>query len=176
MELQNGSRSKWDKKQFEQVQLILSNEGEKTPAFYHISKTYEILRIGSECNIILKRSSGNNDLIYMVPIEDYYEKLTEAHYQTGHVGRDRMLYYMKKKWRIPRIACEIFISLCETCNLKKSVAKKGVVVKPIISHGFNARGQVDLIDFQSCPDGEYKWLMNYQDHATKFLHLRPIKS
>ncbi|XP_043472416.1 KRAB-A domain-containing protein 2-like [Leptopilina heterotoma] len=38
------------------------------------------------------------------------------------------------------------------------------------------RGQVDLIDFQSCSDGDFKWLMNYQDHATKFLHLRPLKS
>ncbi|XP_051165171.1 KRAB-A domain-containing protein 2-like [Leptopilina boulardi] len=137
---------------------------------------YEIVQIGSECNLILKRSSGSDDLVYMVPFEEYYTKLMEAHTQTGHGGRDRMIYYMKKKWRIPRNACEIFNNLCETCNLKKSSKRKGVVVKPIISHGFNARGQVDLIDFQSCPDGEYRWLINYQDHATKFLHLRPIKS
>ena len=38
------------------------------------------------------------------------------------------------------------------------------------------RGQVDLIDFQSCKDGEFTFLMNFQDHGTKFLHLRPLKS
>lgn len=38
------------------------------------------------------------------------------------------------------------------------------------------RGQVDLIDSQSCNDGYYKWIMNYQDHTIKFLHLRTLKS
>ncbi|CAF1072263.1 unnamed protein product [Didymodactylos carnosus] len=36
--------------------------------------------------------------------------------------------------------------------------------------------QVDLIDFQSKPDGEYKFLMNYQDHFNKFTVLRPLKN
>ena len=29
---------------------------------------------------------------------------------------------------------------------------------------------------QTMPDGEYKWLLVYQDHFTKFIQLRPIKS
>ena len=45
-------------------------------------------------------------------------------------------------------------------------------VKFIVTDGFNVRGQVGVIDFQSTADGEFKWLMNYQDHGTKFLHLR----
>lgn len=32
------------------------------------------------------------------------------------------------------------------------------------------------MDFQSCPDNEYRWLLNYQDHLTKFLFLRPLKT
>ena len=35
---------------------------------------------------------------------------------------------------------------------------------------------MDLIDFQSCPDGEFKWLLVYQDHFTKMVQLRPLKS
>ncbi|KAE8741833.1 hypothetical protein FOCC_FOCC012642 [Frankliniella occidentalis] len=31
----------------------------------------------------------------------------------------------------------------------------------------NDRAQVDLIDFRSHPDGEYKHIMTYQDHWTK---------
>lgn len=50
------------------------------------------------------------------------------------------------------------------------------MTQPIITKDFNVRGQVDLVDFQSAPDGEYKWLMNYQDHVTKILHLRPLKT
>ena len=36
--------------------------------------------------------------------------------------------------------------------------------------------QIDLVDFQSLPDGEYKWILNAQDHLTKFSHLRPLRA
>jgi len=49
----------------------------------------------------------------------------------------------------------------------------GVVTKPILSNTFNSRAQMDLIDMQSLSDGEWKWIMVYQDHFTKFVSLRP---
>ena len=52
----------------------------------------------------------------------------------------------------------------------------GLVVRPILSHYMNSRWQVDLIDMQSEPDGYYRFIMNYQDHLTKFTILRPLKS
>ncbi|XP_046605009.1 KRAB-A domain-containing protein 2-like [Neodiprion virginianus] len=177
MDFNNGKRVMWNCEHFEKVKTILSRtEAKADMSHFYYFKKYELLQIGSVSSIVLKRSSESDDLVYMVPVEGYFEKLLEAHNQTGHGGRDNMLYYMKQKLRIPRSASEIFISCCETCNREKSTVRKGVVVKPILSRGFNARGQVDLIDFQSCPDGEYKWLMNYQDHATKFTHLRPLQS
>ena len=51
----------------------------------------------------------------------------------------------------------LFVQMCETCQLKNTpIAKKHVVVKPIISRRFNARAQVDLVDFQTNPDGEFR--------------------
>jgi hypothetical protein len=35
---------------------------------------------------------------------------------------------------------------------------------------------MDLIDMQTLSDGEYKWLLNYQDHFTKLCFLRPLKA
>ncbi|XP_050313675.1 KRAB-A domain-containing protein 2-like [Anthonomus grandis grandis] len=40
----------------------------------------------------------------------------------------------------------------------------------------NSRCQVDLIDMQSHPDREYKFIMVYQDHLTKFVQIRPLTS
>ena len=40
---------------------------------------------------------------------------------------------------------------------------------------FFSTGQVYLVDMQSQQDGPYKWILNYQDHFTKFLHLRPLE-
>ena len=55
---------------------------------------------------------------------------------------------------------------------KRSVAKKGLLVKPILSSEMNTRCQVDLIDMQSQGDDQYKFILVYQDYLTKFVQLR----
>ena len=54
--------------------------------------------------------------------------------------------------------------------------KKGVVVKPIVTNGMNKRCQVDCIDMQSSPDGDFRYIMVYQDHGTKFTNLRALET
>ncbi|XP_060848294.1 KRAB-A domain-containing protein 2-like isoform X2 [Rhopalosiphum padi] len=76
---------------------------------------------------------------------------------------------------ITRSDIETFLHFCEPCQQKQKGSKKGVVVKPIISPDFNSRCQVDLIDFQSHPDGKFKFIMVYQDHLTKFVVLKPLE-
>lgn len=49
------------------------------------------------------------------------------------------------------------------------------MVRPITSKDFNSRGQVDLVDMQTMPDGPYKHILNYQDHLTKFVVLRALE-
>jgi hypothetical protein len=71
----------------------------------------------------------------------------------------------------------LFKELCEECHLKKRrVASKGLVVKPLLSKDLNCRGQVDLVDMQSLSDGDYKFIMHYQDHLTKFSVLKALTS
>ncbi|XP_066952250.1 SCAN domain-containing protein 3-like [Macrobrachium rosenbergii] len=38
------------------------------------------------------------------------------------------------------------------------------------------KSQVDLVDMQAMKQGNYKWIMVYQDHLTKFCVLRPLTS
>lgn len=79
------------------------------------------------------------------------------------------------KYAVPRPAIEAFLSTCVTCNDRKGPKRKSPI-KPIISEDFNEKGQINLIDFQSIPDGKFKWILIYQDCCTKFLSLRPLKS
>ena len=58
----------------------------------------------------------------------------------------------------------MYLELCEKCGLKRSKQRKGIVVKPIVSNDLNSRAQVDIIDMQSQADGDYKFILNYQDH------------
>lgn len=48
-------------------------------------------------------------------------------------------------------------------------------MQPIISTEMNSRCQIDLIDMQAQSDGEYKFILVYQDHLTKYVLLRPLK-
>ena len=70
----------------------------------------------------------------------------------------------------------LFLIRDATCNVKKSKPCKDVVIKPILSVDFNSRGQIDFINFQSTLDGNFKWVMNDQDRATKYLYLRSLTS
>ncbi|KAL4141348.1 hypothetical protein QTP88_004003 [Uroleucon formosanum] len=97
----------------------------------------------------------------------------KARLQLCHWGKMRAV--LSKQYAIPRPAIETFLSICTTCNNKKGVNRK-LVIKPIMSKDFNERGQIDLVDFQSLPDGKYKWILNYQDHHTKFISLLPLES
>ena len=69
-----------------------------------------------------------------------------------------------------------FLQCCETCIKRRAHPKKELVVKPIVTKEAYGRGQVDLIDMQSCKDGEFNFIMNYQDHLSKSVVLRPLKS
>lgn len=104
-----------------------------------------------------------------------YDKLKDFHTRTGHGGNVKLRMALINKYAIPRPAIEAFLSTCLSCNSKKPVNRK-LVIKPILSEDFNERGQVDLVDFQSNPDGKFRWILNYQDHSTKFLSLRPLES
>ena len=81
---------------------------------------------------------------------------------------------LKKKYcNITRQVIHLYLALCEHCQLKKKIPKRGLVVRPIFSHYMNSWCQVDLIDMQSEPDGYYRFIVSYQDHLTKFTILRP---
>lgn len=128
--------------------------------------------------LIKKRKSTADPPIFYVTIEETFDVIRTAHLDTGHGGRDRMLKELNQKFaNVHRESVELFKSFCKVCQEKTKRQKtKGVVVRPILSSDFSSRGQVDLIDFQSMDDGQYKWIMVYQDHLTKFVVLRPLTS
>ncbi len=47
-------------------------------------------------------------------------------------------------------------------------------IKNIVTKEFGVRGQVDMIDFQSMPDGRFQFFMNCIDHGIKKLTATPL--
>ncbi|XP_071056489.1 SCAN domain-containing protein 3-like [Onthophagus taurus] len=120
---------------------------------YYLLQMYDLMKVGDQQHVIKKVKEKNDPLIYIIPEEELFERLLDIHISCGHGSRDKMINIVQQKYFIPRPCVEMFLMAY-----------------------FMTRGQVDLIDFQSIPDGEYKWLLNYQDHSTKYVCLRPLHS
>ena len=117
------NRSMWSRKDLQNAVRYFHEieAGEKKePHHYYYEKNYELMKIGREVHVCVKRNPKTDKLIYVVGLEDCYEKVLESHIKSGHGGRDRAYYYACEKWRIPKTAFQLFASMCKSCNLKKS--------------------------------------------------------
>ncbi|XP_036624290.1 uncharacterized protein LOC118857932 [Trichosurus vulpecula] len=126
---------------------------------------------------LIEAVNGETDKIrYYLHNEDLFDILHDTHLSIGHGGRTRMEKELQPKYKnITKEVIMLYLTLCKPCQQKNSKPpKKCVVSKPIKE--VNSRCQVEIIDMQLNPDGEYKFIMSYQDHQTKLSFLRPLKS
>lgn len=107
----------------------------------------------------------HDSIRYFVKNEELFNILHSTHIPIGHDGRDR----------ITKETIIIFLSLCTDCH-KKSNSKRGLVSKPIWHSSYISRTQIDLIDRQLQSIHNYRFLKNYQDHLTKFVILKSLKT
>ena len=123
----------------------------------------EVLQCGDVTKIIKRRKSHDDEIKYLVCLEDMYCVAKKIHFAVGYGRRDKMIKEANKKYvNVSIEALELFKEECEECQLKKRrTASKGIVVKPIISKELNFRGQIDLIDMQSFKFNDYRFLMAY---------------
>ena len=146
---------------------------------YRRLKKFNLLTVDSTVKLVsrVKSNIANGEVKYFVHNSEMFDILKKAHINTGHGGFHKMTKNLNEKYcNVSRNVILLFIKNCESCTKKKAHPKKGVVVKPIISKDVYARAQVDLIDLQSCKDGNYKFIMNYQDHLTKYSVLRALRT
>ena len=104
-------------------------------------------------------------------IEETFDVIKRCQITSGYGGRDRMVKELGKKYASDTSdSIELFKSMCTDCQRNRvRRMTKGVVVRPILSKEFSARGQVELIDMQSLLQGSFKWIMVYLGFLTKFV-------
>ena len=90
---------------------------------YHLISKFDLLEVGNDIQLIERRKSPDDPIILITPVENYYDILLETHLNTRHGGRDKMSKAVKQKYKIPRPAIEIFISVCEVCSTKRTKQK-----------------------------------------------------
>ena len=144
---------------------------------YKWEKKYDMFSVGNSCILVHKPKEGAYDLAAL-PQPSYLERLFSdlhtIHYADHCKGATFYQRANVKHGNIPREVTKLFSDVCPHC-ISLSTRKKPVAgIRNIITEGFGQRGQVDLIDFQSMPDGNFKFLLNYIDHGIKFLISIPI--
>jgi len=141
------------------------------------------MKIGDKQKLIQSGSGENADLNihYYCKMEELFDVLETAHVNIGHKrtsgkrhcfvcdSQKHSLYIflskflflsvmeaeLKKKYcNITGQVIDLYLALCEQCQLKK-IPKQGLVVHPVLSNYMNSRCQVDLIDMQFEPDGYF---------------------
>lgn len=148
----------------------------KDPADYKLLRRYDVIDVAGVEKLIAPVKE-NTEIGYFVYDEELFEILSAAHSSTGHGGRDRMMKELRRKYRnITYKDVNMFLSLCEQCLQKPKREKKNIGEKPLLLQDFNYRCQVDLIDYQSHPDGDFKFILVYQDHLTNFVVLKALAS
>lgn len=148
----------------------------KQTVHYRRLRRYDILEIGGAERLIHPVSADKEQILYYTCFDELFDIIHEAHAAVGHGGRGRTTRELARKYKNVTIeSVVIFLRLCEVCQKKQNTLKKGLVVKPILHREMNSRCQIDLIDMQSNPDGDMKFIMLYQDHLTKFVLIRALR-
>ena len=161
----------------QEISQLKRGDRKKEPKDYQLLKRYDVVQTGNTVKLIYPVAEGSSSIKYYVQKEDIFDVIHDAHLAIGHGGRNRMIKETQTKYKnITAESIMLYLSLCVPCLKKSKVPKKGLVIKPMIFSEMNSRAQVDLIDMQSQPDGDLKWILVYQDHLTKFVQLRPVTS
>jgi len=148
---------------------------------------YHVFTYGSESAVLVLRphpSKGAVDVTAMALsslqrptyIERFFYDLWKIHKDDHCKGRTFYTRVQDTHGNVTRDVCKLFTDVCPHCIVVLSRRKPAAGIKPIITVGMGVRGQVDIIDFQSMPDGLFKYLLNYIDHGVKYLVCIPLSS
>ena len=155
----------------------IGESGPKDYNDFNCKRRFELLRV-ADCDRLIRANHDGDNFKFIACFEEVYDIISQAHSTVGHGGEKKTFNEAKKKWaNITQEACHLYISFCEACHQKKArKVPKGIVVKPVKSDNMFSRSQVDLINYQTLPDGGFKYIMTYVNHFSKFCVLRPLQS
>lgn len=175
---------------FELLQKVKEAENvqnHKKPEHYQRLKRFEVFKMadGTE-KLIVPGPLVKNTIRYYVHTEEIFDILHKAHtVNTKHGGRNRMDKHVNQYYKnITREVIIMYLNLCSVCDKHYTtpISKKNVqldnevVATPTLIDETNMRCDIDLIDMQSRPDEQWRFVLVYRDDRTNFVLLRPLKS
>ncbi len=133
------------------------------PNIHCWNKNYSIIedRVGGHMLVMRPKFKGDDGTVDMAELkrvtylERVFADILTAHGDDHRKGRTLYLSLGDIVHNVPRDVCKIFTDLCAHCIQRHHRTRPTAGLGPIVTNGFNVHGQVDLIDFQSMPDGDF---------------------
>jgi hypothetical protein len=104
-------------------------------------------------------------VVILTYFEAAYSNINKCHLPDHTKGRTLYARVCQVYSNIARNITKLYTETCPICICREVQNKPPAGVRPILTFGFRTRGQVDIIDFQILPNGEFKYLLNYIDHG-----------
>ena len=146
------------------------------PSIYKWNKAFAVVANGGSIvvvarppDIVGQEEIGINFVKQIPYFEHTFSDVRRAHGEDHMRGGTLYGRVCNQIDNICRYICKMFIDLCPICIQHQLHNLPIAGLRPIVIHGFGTEGQLDLIDFQSMPDGSFRFLLNYVDHGVKFL-------
>lgn len=165
----------------DEVQNALSKTTGKQPSEYRKVKRFRLAEENGVVRLTTHPVDGILDTVKAyVYTEELFDILTDIHLKHGHLARDPLMNEIKDKYaNLTRDVVLIYMELCPEYHdhfgtgktrkrARKSDPGKPGAITPL-------RAQFDLIDCQFNPDGDYRFVLHYQEQVSKFCILKPIR-
>jgi hypothetical protein len=127
------------------------------------SKLYKLEKVGSKHLIYCAKSNSP-----VVTKEELFDKISRCHTNVGHSGRDKTWAEVRANYSGVKFSMiDLFLKTCTSCS-QRQVTKNPPSGSAMINLSFLLRIQIDLIDFRSRPDHDYKWILHARGCFSKF--------
>lgn len=161
----------------QKVKELKMGRPKKTVTNYRLMRKYDVVTVGGIEKLIKPIIENDSNVLYYVTVDELFDVIQTAHLAVRHGGRNKIMAELKAKYcNVTTEAVMTYLSLCKNRQIKQCNPKIGFVTKPILHSALNSRAQIDIIDMQSQDYNNYRYILNYQDHYTKFIILKPLKT
>jgi len=197
--LMNAAGPSWQliwKERYDQIKEVLirirdreavSHVRRDHPQCYKWSSLYALMNDGEGGFIVvvhpkyvagfepLQEDADINTVLRLSYLEKAYADI-KHHHGADHCKDNTLLARIGQSiHNIGRVCTKLFTRTCPICIQREMRLRYTPGIIPIVTRGLGTRGQVDLIDFQLMPSGDFRFLLNYLDHGVKFLFGIPLK-
>lgn len=132
----------------------------------NIKEIYMIELLGDKKVLmrVLKSSDNTVKTVPVVPWEDSFYIIWNAHLACGHGNITQTMNLIKPNYFINLV---FVAELIKICNCQKEKTKADLV-------HYNIEGSLQILDMTAYQDEKFKYVLIYNDIRTKFVQLRPL--